>query len=94
MREEARHHDPGAELAEAGLGPLALGELERELGVAAARRERQRKAAAEARVDVGDGQRAIWLAEALDVRRADDPGRLGDAGGVRDQLLVRGSSRP
>ena len=48
MREEARHHDAGAELAEAGLGPLALRELERELGIAAARRERQRKAAAEA----------------------------------------------
>ena len=53
-REVARHHDAFAELAEARLGPLAAGEGERELGVAAPGGRRQREPAAEARVDVGD----------------------------------------
>ena len=70
--EEARHHHALAELAEPRLGPLTARERERELRVAAAGRERQRERAAEARVHVGDGQRPVRLAEALDVRRADD----------------------
>ena len=86
--EEAGHHDALAELAEARLGPLAAGERERELRVAAARRERQREGAAEAGVDVGDRQRAVGLAEALHVRRPDDPDRLGDVRPVLDQLTV------
>ena len=86
--EEARHHDALAEVAEPRLGTLAAGELERELGVAAPRGERQRERAAEARVDVGDRQAAVGLAEALDVGRADDADRLGDPRAVRDQLGV------
>ena len=87
--EEARHHDTLAEVAEPRLRPLAAGERERELRVAAAGCERERERAAEARVDVGHGQRAVRLAEALDVCRADDADRLGDPGAVLDQLAVR-----
>ena len=79
---------PARNVAEPRLRPLAAGERERELRVAAPRRERQRERAAEARVDVGHGQRAVRLAEALDVGRADDADRLGDAGAVLDQLAV------
>ena len=75
---EAGHRDAGAILAERRLGPLAVRERERELRVAAAGGERQREGAAEARVDVGHGERAVGLAEALDARRPDDPDRLGD----------------
>ena len=53
-----------------GSRPLAVRERERQLRVARAGRAREREAAAEARVDVGDRQRAVGLAEALDVRRA------------------------
>ena len=42
-------------------------------GIARAGSRRQREAAAEARVDIGDLQLAVGLPEALDVRRADDP---------------------
>ncbi len=56
VREEARHRHAGAEVAEARLRPLTVRKRDRKLGIAAARRERQRKAAAEAGVDVGDGQ--------------------------------------
>src|SRR5262249_24703975 len=38
--------------------------------------------------DVGDRQRAVGLAEALDVRRPDDPERLRDTAAVLDQLPV------
>ena len=86
--EEARHHDTLAEVAEARLGTLAAGELERELRVAAPRGQRQRERAAEARVDVGDRQAAVGLAEALHVGRADDADRLRDPRAVRDQLGV------
>src|SRR4051812_22078729 len=65
VREEARHHEALAEVAEPRLRALAARQRERELGVAAARGERQREAAAEARVDVGDGVGAVGLAEAL-----------------------------
>src|SRR6266508_4607097 len=34
VREEPRHHDAGAEVAEPGLGPLPAGERKRELRVA------------------------------------------------------------
>ena len=86
--EEACHHDALAEVAEARLGMLAAGERQRELGVAAPGRQRQRERTAEARVDVGDRQAAVGLAEALDVGRADDPDRLRDPRAVLDQLGV------
>ena len=88
MREEARHRDSCAEVAEPRLGSFAVRERDRELGVATARRARQRKSAAKPRIYVRDGQRAVRLAEALDVRRADNPDGLGDATAVRDQLVV------
>ena len=70
---------PARNSPSARLGPLAVGERERELRVAAAGRERQRKRAAEARIDVGDRQRAVRLAEALDRSPGPTiPTRLGD----------------
>src|SRR5207253_11319630 len=59
-----------------------------ELRVAAPRRARQREGPAEARVDVRDGEASVRLPEALDVRRPDDPDRLGHAAAVLDQLRV------
>src|SRR6185295_8491009 len=88
LREEARHHDPLAEVAEARLGPLAARERESELGVAAACRERERETAAEARIDVGDVVRAVCLTEALDVRGADELELLRDVARDVDQTLV------
>src|SRR5437588_2980767 len=86
--EEARHHDPLAEVAETRLGPLAARQRERELGVLAPGSEGQRKTAAEARIDVGDEVRAVVLAEALDVRGPDQPQLLRDVARERDQGLV------
>src|SRR4249919_564717 len=77
LGEVARHGDALDEVAEARLGSLAARECERELGVAAARGERDGEPAAEAGVDVGDRQGAARLAEALDIRRAFDADRLG-----------------
>ena len=84
--EEARHRHALAEVAEPRLGPLAAGERERELRVAAPGRQRQREAAAEARVDVGDLEAAVGDAEALDVRRPPDRQRLRDEPSELDQL--------
>ena len=92
--EEPRHHDAGPELPEARLGALAAGERERELRVAAPGRERQRKRAAEAGVDVRHRQRAVRLPEALDVGRADDPDRLRDARAVLRSARDPGATRP
>src|SRR5436309_14562016 len=86
--EEARHHDPLAELAEPRLGTLTARQRERELGISPAGSEREREAAAEARVDVGDEVRSIGLTEALDVRRAHELQLLRDLAGERDQPLV------
>ena len=88
LREVARHQDAVTELAERRLGPLAGGERERELGITRPRRGRQREAAAETRVDVGDRQRAVRLAEALDVCGANHAHGLRDAPPMVDQLRI------
>src|SRR5207248_367830 len=72
VREEPRHHDALAELAERRLRPLAVRQRDRELREPRAGRRRQREAAAEARIDVGHLVAAVRLAEALHVRRPDD----------------------
>ena len=86
MGEEARHQDPGAEVAQPRLRSFAVGQRQRELRVARPRRERQRKSPSKPRIYICDGQRPVRLPEALDVRRPDDADRLGDAAGVLDQL--------
>src|SRR5215210_4620971 len=85
---EAGHHDPLAEVAQPRLRPLASCECKRELRITTARRERQRKPAAETRVDVGEQVRAICLPEALDVRRPYQTQLLGDLARQLDQALV------
>src|SRR3954470_1816853 len=87
-REVARHQDSLAELAEARLGPLAAGERQRELRVAAPGCGRQREPAAEAGVDVRDVVHAVALPEALDVRGPDEVERLRDAAAELDQRPV------
>ena len=88
MGEEARHHDTLAEVAQPRLRPLAVGERDRQLGIAAACRGRQREAASEARVDVGDLVAPVRLTKALDVGRASQRQRLRDAAAELDQLVV------
>ncbi len=74
------------------LGPLAVRQRDRELRVAAAGRAREREGAAEARVDVRDRERAVRLAEALDVGGADDarssPRPARRARSARQSLIV------
>ena len=73
------------------LGPFAVRELQRELGVAAARRERQREGPAEARVDVGHLVASVLLAEALDrrrARRARAPRRRGAPNSIRSRSWI------
>ena len=73
---------------------LAARERERELRIAPSRRERQREAAAEARVDVGDVMRTVGLAEALDVRRPDELKLFRDVARQLDQQFVADASSP
>src|SRR5947209_16767567 len=80
LREEARHDDAFAEIAETRLEAFALGERESHLRVPRAGRRGQREAATEAWVDVRHLQFTRGLAEALDVCRADDPQRVGVVG--------------
>ena len=86
--EEPGHEHPLAELAHRRLRPLAVRERERELRVAAAGGERQRERAAEARVDVGDEQRPVLLAEALDVRGP----QIGSASATRRPCSISSQS--
>src|SRR6185312_11041544 len=77
-----------AKVTEPRLGPFAACEGERELRVASTGGEREREAAAEAGVDVGDLVPVVGDAEALDVGRAPDRQRLGDQPSELDQRLV------
>src|SRR4051794_31624748 len=88
VREEARHHDAGAEVADARLRPLAVRERDRELRVTAAGGVRERERAAEARVHVRHAVRPVRLAEALDVGRTADADRLRGRAAELDQLAV------
>ena len=87
-REEPRHVQPFAEVAEARLRPLAGRERERELGVAAAGGGGEREPAPEARIDVGDAVRPVRLTEALDVRGTDETERLRHVATDLDQLRI------
>src|SRR5205807_1601592 len=86
--EEARHQDALAKVAEARLGPLSASERKRKLGIAAACRQWEREAAAEAWVDVGDEVQAVVFPKALDVGRADESQLLRHVAGELDQPLV------
>src|SRR3954453_20890112 len=86
LGEETGHVEAGAEVAEPRLRALAGGNCEGQLRVPAPGGSRQREGAAEARVDVGDAVRPVRLAEALDVRRPDEPDGLRDVASDLDQL--------
>ena len=88
VREEAGHGHALAEISQARLGPFTPRQREGELGVAPAGRERQREAAAEAWVDVGDLVAILGDPEALDVGRAPDRQGLRHQAAELDQLLV------
>ena len=69
-----------------GSGRSPFASCQRELRVARARREWQRKSASKPRIYICDRKRAVRLAKALDVRRPDDADGLGDLTRVLDQL--------
>ena len=87
----AREREPGPELADVGLDPLAARHPDDQLRVGAAgqrRVHRRRKGAAEARVDVGDPDPDLPVAEHLHRAGAAAAQRVDDAPAELDQLAV------
>ena len=94
LPEKARHEDTVAKLAEPRLRPLPARERKGKLRVASTRSMRHREPSAETDVDIGDLVPPAIGQEALDVRRTDDPERLGDLPSELDQGLILGSAQP